>query len=115
MYDAGKEDYLRPSEHIGLDWIGLDSLHISVYCIGRTVLQTVSQKLTATLMFRISSEADDLSSESGSGKIISVYLYSIHYSEYTFFTQRAGDSLQRNVYLFSILSSSLTFCDVIFV
>jgi len=21
MYDAGKEDYLRPSEHIGLDWI----------------------------------------------------------------------------------------------
>jgi len=20
MYDAGKEDYLRPSEHIGLDW-----------------------------------------------------------------------------------------------
>jgi len=24
MYDAGKEDYLRPSEHIGLDSIGLD-------------------------------------------------------------------------------------------
>jgi len=23
MYDAGKEDYLRPSELIGLDWIGL--------------------------------------------------------------------------------------------
>jgi len=22
MYDAGKEDYLRPSEHLG--WIGLD-------------------------------------------------------------------------------------------
>jgi len=21
MQDAGKEDYLRPSEHIGLDWI----------------------------------------------------------------------------------------------
>jgi len=21
MYDAGKEDYLRPSEHIGLDWM----------------------------------------------------------------------------------------------
>ena len=26
MYDAGKEDYLRPSEHIGLDWIGLDTI-----------------------------------------------------------------------------------------
>ena len=23
MQDAGKEDYLRPSERIGLDWIGL--------------------------------------------------------------------------------------------
>ena len=23
MYDAGKEDYLRPSEHIGFDWINL--------------------------------------------------------------------------------------------
>jgi len=22
MQDAGKEDYLRPSERIGLDWIG---------------------------------------------------------------------------------------------
>jgi len=21
MYNAGKEEYLRPSEHIGLDWI----------------------------------------------------------------------------------------------
>jgi len=88
MYDAGKEDYLRPSEHIGLDCIGLDSLHISAYCIGRTVLETVSQKLTATLMFRISSEVNDLSSESGSGKIISVHLYSIQYSEYTPFLSR---------------------------
>ena len=26
MYDAGKEDYLRPSEHIGLDWIGLGNI-----------------------------------------------------------------------------------------
>ena len=67
------------------------------------------------VMFRISSEVDDLSSESGSGKIISVYLYSIQYSEYTpCFTQRTGDSRQRNVYLFSILSSSLTFCDKMF-
>ena len=24
MQDAGKEDYLRPSERIGLDWIGLE-------------------------------------------------------------------------------------------
>jgi len=21
MYDAGKEDYVRPTEHIGLDWM----------------------------------------------------------------------------------------------
>jgi len=26
-YDAGKEDYLRPSEHIGLDWIGFETLY----------------------------------------------------------------------------------------
>jgi len=86
---------------------------VELSCIGRTVLQTVSQKTDCytLVMFRISSEVDDLSSESGSGKIISVYLYSIQCSEYTpGFTQRTGDSLQRNVYLFSILSSSLTFC-----
>jgi len=30
MYDEGKEDYLRPSEHIGLDWmqLGLGPGHI---------------------------------------------------------------------------------------
>jgi len=31
MYDAGKEDYLRPSEHIGLDWI------VILVIIGQTV------------------------------------------------------------------------------
>ena len=30
MQDAGKEDYLRPSERIGLDWIG-NTLMKSVY------------------------------------------------------------------------------------
>jgi len=28
MYDAGKEDYMRPSEHNLLDWIGLKAVEI---------------------------------------------------------------------------------------
>ena len=27
MYDAGKEDYLRPSQHIGLGWVAVVARH----------------------------------------------------------------------------------------
>ena len=43
VYDAGKEDYLRPSEHIGLDWIGYIVL---IECFGESLNKVVQRGQT---------------------------------------------------------------------
>ena len=46
MQDAGKEDYLRPSERIGLDWYALE---IPVQCIS---VRTANRIVVVVLLIR---------------------------------------------------------------
>ena len=58
MQDAGKEDYLRPSERIGLDWIGL------------TLALSVDMRITVFLLIEAGSQiqAGSLIEAGGSGE-----------------------------------------------